>query len=259
MLKKIYKILIPEKFRLELRIALRKLKAARLKGDRFYCPCCGNSSSQFLAKGNGMTSRDHAECAHCGSLERTRLLYLYLKNVTGVFNSSDDILHFAPEHILKQHFRKNPNYIDVDINPNLASVQMDITDIKFPDHQFNLIICSHVLGHIPDEKKAIAEMYRILNPGGTLLLLSLLDQTLETTLEEDQFVLTAQQRLELYGEADLERLYGQDFEERIARSEVDVERIDYRTYFSAAERERMALGDGNREIIYRVTKKGFSS
>ncbi len=259
MIRKLYRQMVPEKLRLQFHIAFRKLKAARLKGDEFFCPCCGNSSSKFLAKGNGITLRQNAECAHCGSLERTRLLYLYLQNETSIFSGSPKVLHFAPETILKEKLSPNPNYIDVDINPNFASVAMDITDIQFPDSHFDYIICSHVLGHIPDEQKAISELYRVLKPGGNLFLLSLLDQKLDKTIEKDNTELSPQKKLEIYGESDLERLYGQDFAARISQPEVSVERIDYRRNFSAAEREKMALGDGNREIIYKVVRKAFSS
>lgn len=259
MIKSIYRSVVPEKLRLQLHIALRKMKARSLKGDAFYCPCCGNSSSAFLPKGNGITVRLNAECAHCGSLERTRLFYLYLKNETGIFSENPKVLHFAPEAILKQKLVGNPNYVDADINPNLARVQMDITDITFPDSHFDFIICSHVLGHIPDELKALSELYRVLKPGGSLFLLSLFGLNLESTVEEDNSSATPAERLRKYGEHDLERLYGADFAVRISRPEITVERIDYRKHFSPAERDKMALGDGTREIIYKVKRKAVSS
>jgi len=253
MIKAIYQKTVPEKLRLQLHISLRKLKSVTLSGDRFYCPCCTKSFSKFLSKGNGLELRPNAVCANCGSLERTRLLYLHLKNETAIFEGKPTILHFAPEDILKSKLIANPNYTDADINPNFARVQMDITDIKFENSYFDFIICSHVLEHIPDEKKALAELYRVLKHGGELFFMSLINPEAAETFEDPQAVLP-QQRLEAYGEKDLQRLYGADFAQRIRFSEVVVEQIDYRTHFSGDERRRMSLGDGSREIIYKVVK-----
>lgn len=198
--------------------------------------------------------RKNAVCSNCGSLERSRLLKLYLTNETNIFNKNPDILHFAPEESLKKLFKFNSNYIDVDLNPNLATLKMDITDLKFPNKTFDFIICSHVLGHIPDEQKALSEMYRVLRNGGDLFLLSLMDDSLEKTFE-DKIYKTKEQKLKAYGEFDLQRLYGLDFSDRIKTSEVEVEKIDYRKNFSAQENAKMSLGNGEREIIYRVHKK----
>ena len=181
------------------------------------------------------------------------LLYWYLKDKTQIFQGSPSILHFAPEDALKTHFAGNPNYIDADLNPNLASHQMDITDIRFPDNHFDYIICSHVLGHVPDEQKALKELYRVLKTGGNLFLMSLMDLDADQTLHDANYA-TPDQKLRNYGEKDLERLYGNDFAERIKAENVRIQKIDYRMNFSAEDRQKMALGDGRRELIFKVTK-----
>lgn len=254
MIKSIYKKIFPEKFRNELLVKLRKVNAYFLKGNDFYCPCCEKSSSKFLKKGNGLVTRENAVCPNCGSLERSRLLKLFLEKETEIFKNNPYILHFAPEDSLKNMLKSNPNYRDVDLNPNLATLQMDITDLKFPDKTFDFIICSHVLGHIPDEKKALSEMYRVLKSEGKLLLLSLMDLSAKVTLENINND-TPEKKLQAYGEFDLQRLYGLDFEERIQSDEVSVEKIDYRNNFDKEERQKMSLGNGEREIIFQVTKR----
>ena len=253
MIKSLYQKIFSEKTRYNFHINLRKAKAFFLSGNSFYCPCCGKSAHRFLEKGNGIEIRSNAVCPHCGSLERTRLLFLYLKDNTQLFENNPHILHFAPEDALKKHFITNPNYIDADLNPNMASHQMDITDIRFPDNYFDFIICSHVLGHVPNERKALHELYRVLKTGGSLFLLSLMDPDAELTLENPDFN-SPEQKLRHYGEKDLERLYGNDFDKRIASVEITVVKIDYRLTFTDSERERMALGDGRRELIYLVKK-----
>ncbi len=253
MIKSIYQKIFSEKTRYNFHVSLRKLKAVFLSGSRYYCPCCEKSASRFLEKGNGIEVRGNAVCPHCGSLERTRLLYLFLKDKTNIFRDNPFILHFAPEDALKVHFAANPNYTDADLNPNLASHQMDITDIRFPDNHFDFIICSHVLGHVPNEQKALQELYRVLKSGGRLFLMSLMDPEAQLTLENPEYN-TPEMKLRHYGEKDLERLYGNDFSERISAEGVTVERIDYRLQFSDSVRQRMALGNGRREVIYLVTK-----
>lgn len=253
MIKEIYQKTFSEKSRLQLHTSLRKIKGMILGGDTFFCPCCEKSFSKFLSKGNGLETRSNAVCPNCGSLERTRLLFLFLRDESTIFKGNPKILHFAPEEVLKEKLISNPNYADADINPNFASLQMDITDIKFDNLYFDFIICSHVLGHIPDEKKALSELYRVLKPGGELFFLSLMNPDSKQTFE-DPTARTPQQKLLVYGESDLQRLYGQDFSERVSSSEITVERIDYRENFSSEERQRMSLGNGKREIIYRVVK-----
>lgn len=254
MIKSLYQRIFSEKTRYNFHISLRKAKAFFLSGNNFYCPCCGKSARRFLEKGNGIEVRNNAVCPHCGSLERSRLLYLYLKDKTNIFLNDPSILHFAPEDALKVHFAANPNYTDADLNPNLASHQMDITDIRFPDNHFDFIICSHVLGHVPNERKALHELYRVLKSGGSLFLMSLMDPDAQLTVENPEFN-TPEKKLRHYGEKDLERLYGNDFSERIAADDVTVERIDYRLHFAGSERQHMALGNGQREVIYLVTKE----
>ena len=255
MIRKIYQKIFSEKQRMYFHIVLRKFSALFLIGNNYYCPCCNKSFSKFLGKGNTIEFRKNAVCPNCGSLERTRLLYLYLMNETDIFNKDFNILHIAPEYILKKKLIHNPNYIDADINPLLASKQIDITEIQFPDNKFDFIICSHVLGHIPNESKAISELYRVLKPLGSLLLLSLINEKNNRTIEDTERIITEEDRLKFYGEKDLMRLYGADFTEKISRPGVIVERIDYRRNFSKYEGVHMSLGDGRREIIFKIIKK----
>lgn len=253
MIKTLYQKLLSERTRYRIHIILRKLKALFLQGESYHCPCCEKSFSRFLPKGNGLETRLNAVCPGCGSLERSRLLYLYLKNETRIFQDQPAILHFAPEDALKKFFKDHLNYIDADINPNLATHRVDITEIPFPDAYFDFIICSHVLGHIPDEQKAVSELYRVLRNGGTLFLLSLMDPQAAKT-KEDETLKTPEQKLRAYGEKDLMRLYGNDLAERLQSPDVQIEIIDYRTRFSAEERQRFSLGDGKRELIYKITR-----
>lgn len=254
MIKRIYKSITPEIFRIKLRLLVLKLLSTFYYGEKYYCNCCGKSFRKFLSKGN--IKRLNAECPSCHSLERVRLLDYYLDRELNIYKTKGiKVLHFAPEKCLFDKFNKlDIDYIDGDINANYARNIIDITNIGYENNYFDLIICSHVLGHVPDEKKAISEMYRVLKPGGEALVLTLINQNSYKTIENSD-IITPADRLKTYGEPDLCRLHGLDFESRLSQGGFNVSKIDYRNNFSKNEKIRFSLGNGAREIIFKCEKK----
>lgn len=251
MIKKLYKKLVSEKNRIKLRVILQKAIAPFYYGKKFTCNCCGKSFRNFLPKGN--VRRENAKCPYCGSLERTRLLKFYLENETRVLERPLKVLHFAPEDCLVKFLKQvNGEYIDGDINSAYASNAIDITAIPYPKEYFDLIICSHVLGHVPDEEKAITEMKRVLKRKGEALVMTLIDFKKPSTYE-DKNITAYEQRLQYYGEEDLCRLHGLDFSERLKNGGFDVQQIDYRQEFSADILLRYSLGNGERELIFKCS------
>jgi SAM-dependent methyltransferase len=249
MLKSIYKYLFSERIRLKIRKSIPVLISPIYTGNKYYCNCCNKSFRKFLPKGN--IKRLNAKCPFCSSLERTRVIDLYLDKELNIYNKKNiKILHFAPEDILFKKFIKirGVEYIDGDINANYARNIIDATNIKYPDNYFDLIICCHVLGHIPDEAKAIKEMYRVLKKDGVALIMTVLSNE-EKTFESDS-ITSDQQRLENYGEVDLCRLHGLDFSHRLAKQGFKTEVNDYRKTLPLGVQNRNRLGDGKREIIY---------
>ena len=255
MIKKVYKKLFSERFRIRCRLAREKLLSIFYIGKKYRCNCCNKSFRKFKSKGNWEV-RKNAQCPYCGSLERTRLLLFYLQNETTIFKNETSLLHFAPEFCLVPLLKKsdNLNYISGDINPNYADYQMDIMDIPYPDNSFDYIICSHVLGHVPDEGKAVREMSRVLKPSGKAFILTILDRKNPITHESKETD-TPAKRLKEYSEPDLLRLHGLDFEKRLSDNGFDVSIIDYATSFENDVRERYSLGNKDRELIFKCTKK----
>lgn len=251
MLKKIYKQLVSEKQRLTIRRGLNKIQSACYRGNNFTCNLCGRSFRRFKPKGN-WDVRPNAECPYCGSVERTRLLLFYLQRETDLFTRENYLLHIAPHWQLRKIFRqsKNIHYTNGDLNKACADEQIDITAIPYPNNHFDYIICSHVLGHVPNESLAIREMHRVLKPEGTALILTLIDWNNPVTYESDQ-VKTSQQRLEEYSEPDLVRLHGADFADRLRKEGFTVEIINYTQAMSEEENKRYSLGNGDREIIFK--------
>jgi len=256
MIKKIYKRFVPEKKRIHIHLFINKMTSIFYRGNTYHCNCCNRSFRKFKPKGNTLVQRANAECPYCGSLERIRNLLFYVENETDLLTGTYCLLHFAPEWSLLPIFKRNKNldYITADINPNVAEYQIDIINIPFPDDSFDYIICSHVLGHVKDEKKAIEELYRVLKTDGTALLATLIDlknpHTFET-VEAD----TPQKRLHYYSEPDLLRLHGTDFGERLANGGFRVEAINYPFRLGKEMIQKYALGDGSRELIFKCTKK----
>jgi SAM-dependent methyltransferase len=188
-------------------------------------------------------------------LERTRNLLFYIENETPLLKEKLRLLHFAPEWCLLPILKKadNLDYITADINPDYADYQVDIMDIPFPDQSFDYIICAHVLGHVPDEKKAVEELFRVLKNDGVALISTIIDLKNPVTFETEDAD-TPEKRLRYYSEPDLLRLHGRDFDQRLARCGFKVETINYPAFMSAETRKRFALGDGSRELIFRCTK-----
>ena len=253
MIKKIYKRILSEKKRINLHLLFEQRTAFFYKGTDFECNCCGKTFRKMKPKGNVL--RENAKCPYCGSLERTRLLLFYFERETDIFKKNPcTLLHFAPESSLFPKFNQSVSieYIDADINPNLANHVFDIESIPYPDNCFDYIICSHVLGHVSNERKAIEEMYRVLKINGKALIMTLIDNDRAETFE-DPSINTPEDRLKYYSEPDLARLHGLDFAQRLSHC-FSVEEMDYRKNFDEKFQKRFSLGDGNRELIFNCTK-----
>lgn len=255
MIKSIYKKIVPEKQRLQVRLLLRKLTYRMYSGDQYHCNCCDKHFKMFLPKGHGNKKRPNAQCPYCDAVERTRLLDFYLENEIKIYEKTGiKMLHIAPEKGLFDKLSKlDIEYIDGDINLAMARNIVDLTDIKYEDNYFDLIICSHVLGHIPDESKAISEMKRVLKPDGVALVMTLINLDAATTFE-DKNIISEEERLKNYGEPDLVRLHGLGFGDRLRREGFKVTKIDYRKEMSEEILAKNSLGNGERELIFKCEK-----
>ena len=145
------------------------------------------------------------------------------------------------------------DYIDGDINPANARHVVDITNIEYPDNYFDLIICAHVVAHVPDEERALAELHRVLSPNGLAILLTYINPDSESTIDHD-WVNTDELRRKHYGEPDCLRLHGQDFKQRLEDANFVVNQVDYRLKKGAVAMKKYALGEGPREWIFECRK-----
>ena len=187
--------------------------------------------------------RREACCPRCGALERHRSLWLFIERELGVDRLRGRMLHFAPEPALERRFATLPDleYVTGDLMPDRADIRrLDITAIDFPDDSFDVIVVNHVLEHVPDDRRAIAELRRVLRPGGFVLTQHPHDEALAETYEDPSIVSEAD-RLKHFGQGDHVRMYGRDFVERLRAGGFTVETRRYADEVPEGERVRFAL------------------
>ena len=223
---------------------MRPFVAFFLRGSTYTDPIDGKSYRRFLPYGYAKV-RENVLAPGTLSLERHRLFWLYLKNETTFFSAPLRVLHFAPEQAFVQKFKKQKNltYTTTDLNSPIADVKADICDLPFKDNSFDFIICNHVLEHIPDDTKAMQELYRVLAPEGTAILQVPYDAKQEITFEDDT-ITDQSERTRIFGQYDHLRVYGMDYFKKLSSIGFDVSALDYTSGISSDDIERYRLCKG---------------
>ncbi|WP_445453831.1 class I SAM-dependent methyltransferase [Flavobacterium sp. 25HG05S-40] len=272
-MKKIFKFIlntIPRPILIRLSIVVRPILAFLLKGSRFTDPIDGKSFRMFLPYGYG-NQRNNVLSPSTLSLERHRLLWLYLQNETDFFQSESvsdapitnnkhiklrdtesssvlKVLHFAPEQEFYKRFKKQTNidYTTTDLLSPLADVKADICNLPFEDNTYDIIFCNHVLEHIPDDTKAMQELYRVLKPGGMGIFQIPQDLSRATTFSDDSIV-DQKERAKIFGQYDHVRVYGRDYFDKLRSIGFKVIEEDYTNKIAPKLVEKYCLAKG--EII----------
>ena len=183
------------------------MRALRYAGLRLRCPLC-RARLRSYAPYNG---RPDAQCPRCGALERHRALWLLLSDRPGLLAPGRALLDIAPNPSLERRLRAvdGLDYVSGDLERDDVDVRLDLVALPFEDARFDVVLCSHVLEHVVDDATAIAELRRVLRPGGTALVLVPLVPGFDETLE-DAAAVTPEQRLRTFGQPDHVRIYGRD-------------------------------------------------
>ncbi|WP_342086261.1 class I SAM-dependent methyltransferase [Dyadobacter sp. OTU695] len=181
-------------------------------GNKVECPVCNSKYRKFLPYGRNTSSRENALCPSCLSLERHRLMALYMKRKTNFYTANLKVLHVAPEYCFIDRFEhmKNLDYITADIESPLAKVKMDIHQIPFEDNTFDVAFCNHVMEHVDDYILAMSELHRVLKPGGWALIQSPQDMKYEVTYE-DPTITDPKEREKHFLQNDHLRLFGRNY------------------------------------------------
>ncbi len=144
----------------------------RSKQGKLFCPVCGNHAGAFVHMSNQLRFSWNSACGHCSSRARHRGLFGVYREAARSLTKESVVLHFAPEPAFYSLFKdKTFQYVTSDyLLEDVDLPNQDIQELSLPDDSYDLILCNHVLEHVPDDKKALKELYRILKPGGRLLL-----------------------------------------------------------------------------------------
>ena len=251
-MKSVFKLIlntIPRPILIRLSYVARPILAFILKGTTFTDPIDGKSFKMFLPYGYG-NQRNNVLSPSTLSLERHRLLWLYLNSETDFFTSTEKkkVLHFAPEQAFYKLFRNqnNINYTTTDLFSPLADVKADICNLPFQDNYYDVILCNHVLEHIPNDTKAMQELYRVLKPGGMGIFQIPQDLSRTTTFSDDS-ITNQKERAAIFGQYDHVRIYGRDYFEKLRSIGFTVVEEDYTAKIASELVEKYCLAKG--EII----------
>jgi len=201
--KKAAKKVIPGKILKKNESFIRSLVSARYKGGNYQCNICGFQMSKFIVLENG-----DKLCPRCGSLPRNRRLYEFLHEEIGINGKS--ILHFSPSKAMSSRIGDlgSVEYTSTDFEGDFeAEEKIDITDINKEDGSYDIVICFHVLEHIEDDEKAMAELFRIVKPGGRCLVQTPFK---DGETYEDDSITGGEDRLTHFGQENHVRIYSID-------------------------------------------------
>ncbi len=244
--------LVPRPLLIKLSYWVRPILALYYRGKTYTDPIDNKSFRKFLPYGYE-NPREGVLSPSTLSLERHRLLWLYLKNETNFFTDTLKVLHFAPEQAFHKRFKKleNITYTTTDLNSPIADVKADICQLPFGDDSYDVILCNHVLEHIPDDTKAMEELHRVLKPGGWGVFQIPQDLNREKTFE-DNAITDRKERARIFGQYDHVRIYGRDYFNKLRSIGFKVDEINYTEALGTNAIAKFRLASG--EIIPLVRK-----
>ncbi|WP_438977122.1 class I SAM-dependent methyltransferase [Polaribacter sp.] len=237
---------VPRPLLIKASYIVRPIITLYLKGNTYTDPIDGKSFRKFLPYGYG-NQRKNALSPSTLSLERHRLMWLFLKDETNFFTSTKKlkVLHIAPEQCFLDLFKKQKNleYITSDLESPIADVKADICDLPFKENEFDVVFCNHVLEHIPDDTKAMQELYRVMKKGGFGVFQIPQDLSRDATFE-DNSITDKDERAKIFGQYDHVRVYGKDYFNKLRSVGFKVDEVDYTKKIDSKQIERFCLMKG---------------
>ena len=236
--------IFPREFLIKLSLLFQPVLSLIFIGSKFTDPINGKNYSRFLSYGYNIL-RPNALCPGTFSLERHRLLWLYLNSKTNIENQFLNVLHVAPEQVFFKKFKKFKNwtYTTTDLNSPLADIKADLCNLPFKNNTYDLILCNHVLEHIVDDIKALKEIYRVLKPGGKAILQVPIDLEKEKSYEDNK-IINPEDRNKHFGQYDHVRIYGMDFFQKLSKVGFRFEKIDLTSKLSEVDIKKYGLIKG---------------
>lgn len=230
-MKKLYKFLLnklPRPLLIRLSYPFKKIAPIIYKGNKVECPVCERSFSKFLSYGSNVAHREGVLCPYDLTLERHRLMWLYLKNNSNFFTAEKlEVLHIAPEQCFHKRFKeqKNLNYLTGDLVSPIADLHFDLHSIPLEDNRFDVVFCNHVMEHVDDALQCMKEVYRVMKPGGWAIMQVPQDFSREETYE-DKSITSPEEREKHYWQKDHVRLFGKDYPRWLEKAGFSVQEFD---------------------------------
>jgi SAM-dependent methyltransferase len=264
--------LLYESVRYHGKVLKRTIKLPRYLGSDYQCPVCGVRLRAFrplwksywrdVAKfapihpptAMETLNLEHFSCPRCDAFDRDRLIAIYLENVFRTFDRSRTyrLLEFAPAHALHRKLKTYPFIAcrSADLLRKTVDERVDLTNmVAYPDRSLDIILCSHILEHIPEDRKAMGEIARVLKPDGFAVILVPLVIGIDET-HEDPSLNTEALRWKYFGMGDHVRQYGKrDFIERLQFTGLNVEQLGIDHFGAEAFRH---AGIARNSVLYVV-------
>jgi hypothetical protein len=256
-MKKLYKYLLnklPRPILIRLSYVFKIFAPLVYKGDKVECPVCEKKFSKFLSYGSNIAHRDNVLCPYDLTLERHRVMWLFLKNKSDFFTKPNlKVMHIAPEQCFHGKFKKQKNldYTTGDLLSPIADLHFDLHDIPLEDNQYEVIFCNHVMEHVKDDLQCMKELYRIMKPGGWGILQVPIDASRNETYE-DWSITTPAEREKHFLQYDHVRLYGLNYPKRLEEAGFKVDIIDFSEDLPTEVFERYRIP--KEELLYVVRK-----
>ena len=256
-MKKIYKYLlntIPRPWLIRLSYVFRIFAPLVYKGNKVECPVCEKSFRKFLSYGSDVAHRENILCPYDLTLERHRVMWLYLKRHTDFFTKPNlKVMHIAPEQCFHGRFKKQKNldYTTGDLMSPIADLHFDLHHIPLEDNTYEVIFCNHVMEHVKDDLQCMKELYRIMKPGGWGIMQVPIDAS-RTETYEDWSITDPKEREKHFWQYDHVRLYGLNYPKRLEEAGFKVDIIDFSKELPTETFERYRIPKS--ELLYVVRK-----
>lgn len=256
-MKKIYKYLLntlPRPLLIRLSYIFKTFAPVLYRGNNVECPVCEKKFSKFLSYGSNVAHRENVLCPYDLTLERHRLMYLYLKQESNFFTAENlSVLHMAPEQCFIDRFKnqKNISYLTADIESPIADLHFDLHEIPLEDNRFDVVFCNHVMEHVENPLQCMKELYRVMKKGGWALMQVPQDFNRDLTYE-DSSITSPKEREKHFWQKDHLRLFGKDYPQWLEKAGFTIDEFDLNKHFNENEINRFRLLQG--EILY-IAKK----